>query len=146
MAFTQKPYALLDDVKAAGSITVSTDDNFLAALLSQAQTEIDAELGYSFQTDGTVAAPAQRTYNGNGSSQLLIDRCVSVSQVQTYVVGPDVTGALIRTAQTPSDITGDCLLGPVNASVGFLLERLTGASFPLGRRTRHGRQCLGMDQ
>lgn len=136
MSWTTTAYCALDDVKNALDRRTTVDDTLITSFISQAQAWIDERLGYSFQTDGTTAAPAQRIYNGNDHDQLLIDRAQSVSQVQIqgYTVTTDaVSNQLTRTPNTPLDITADCELGPVNRSPGFILERLTG-EFPLGKR------------
>jgi hypothetical protein len=136
MAWTNKPYTSLDDVKAALTTTSTTNDDLLSQFIVQAQAAIDSYLGFSFQTDGTHASPATRTYDGNGREQMLIDRCLDLVQVetQTYSVSSDPdTGALTRTTNTPVDVTGDCVLGPVNMEAGFILERLT-RYFPIGKR------------
>lgn len=147
MAWTTNAYCTLDDVKTALDRRTNVDDTLITTFISQAQAWIDERLGYSFQTDGTEAAPATRVYNGNNHEQLLIDRCVEVVQVQlqTYTVTTDTTNnKLVRTANPPSDITADCELGPVNRSPGFILERLTGV-FPLGRRNVVVSGIFGID-
>lgn len=135
MAFTKKPYCTLDDVKAIADRRSTTDDDLLTQLISRAQATIDAELGFSFQTDGTLAAPAERIFDGNGHTQLLVKPCLSLAsvKVRSYSVVSNGSGGLTRT-QSDSDITEDVFLAPTNVSPGFILERYTGDSFDLGRR------------
>ena len=138
MAFTKKPYCTLDDVRALldKDSTATSQDDIIGKMIPQAQAAVDEYLGFSFQTDGTSGSPSQRVYDGNGRGKLLIDRCLDLVQVQTqtYTVGYDSgTNAYTRTANTPIDVTADCLLGPNNMEAGFILERLTGY-FPLGKQ------------
>lgn len=128
-------YCTVDQLKASLSITTTTDDAFLTDLVAQAQAEMDSYLGYSFQTEGSVATPAVRKFNGLDSSQLLIGDTVSVVQVleSLSVLGADVTGAYVVNTTT-TDITADCVLGPPNAEVPFFLERLSGFRFARGTR------------
>lgn len=135
MALTRKPYCTVDDAKALLDRRGTTDDDLISTLIVQAQAWIDERLGFSYQTDGTVAAPTEKVFNGNNHSQLRINRCSQVVKVllRTYHVANDpVTGLYTRT-YTDQDITGDCLLGPQGRDPGFILERLTGL-FPLGRQ------------
>lgn len=135
MAWTNKGYCSSDDVKAALDKTGTDQDDLIDALIPQAQAVIDEYLGFSFQTDGTHSSPATRTYDGNGGTQLLIDRCLDLVQVQTqtYTLSQDALGAISRTSNAPQDITQGCWLGPANLEAGFILERIN-SYFPLGRR------------
>jgi hypothetical protein len=135
MTWTNKAYCSTDEVKAALDKTLTDQDDLIDALIPQAQAAIDAYLGFTWQTEGTAASPATRTYDGNGSTQLLIDRCLSLVQVktQTYTLSTDGNGTISRTADTPTDITEGCWLGPSNLEAGFILERIN-AYFPVGKR------------
>ena len=135
MAFTNKAYTTVDDVKAAMDSTTTANDDLLQAFIGQAQAYIDEYLGFSFQTDGTAASPATRTYDGNGGEQLLIDRCLNLVSVKTqgYTISTQSDGSVIRTLNTARDISGDCFLGPMGLDAGFIVERQTGF-FPLGKR------------
>lgn len=138
MAFTNKSYCSLDDVRQLLSTPDSdtTDDDTILAWIPQAQAVIDEYLGFSFQTDGTDAAPATRTYDGNGREKILIDRCLSLVSVTTttFVITFDsAQNKYVRTASTPIDITADCDLGPTGLEAGFMLTRETGY-FPLGKK------------
>lgn len=148
MAFTRKPYCSLDQVKLGMDKQTDADDEFIRQQIALAQDAIDEYLGFSFQTDGTDAAPATRLYDGNNHSQMLIDRALSVSKVEllTYNVSTDPqTGAYIRSNGPTTDITGDVLLGPPNLSPGFLLTRLSEMSFPLGRQNIRVSGVFGID-
>lgn len=135
MAFTRKPYCTLDDVKAIADRRSATDDDLISSLILRAQATVDAELGFAFQTDGTVASPAQRIFDGNGNKQLLIKPCLSFASalLRTYTISSDNTGLMTRT-NTDTDITVDCFLGPANRSPGFLLARYSGTSFEYGKQ------------
>lgn len=134
MSWTRKPYCSTDDVKALLSKRSTTDDDFIAAMIVDAQAWIDERLGFSFQTDGTSAVPASRLYDGNDHDQLLINHCVSFASVlvRTYLVTANPGGGFTRTF-TSDDVTGDTLLGPQGRDPGFILSRLNG-EFPLGRQ------------
>lgn len=146
MSWTQKAYCSVDDVKAALGDSSTNDDDLLTSLIAQAQAWIDERLGFSFQTDGTASAPATRTYNGNGKSQLLIDRCLQVTSVtmRSYSV-TNINGVLSKT-YTDEDITADVVLGPANRTPGFILERLSPEyRFELGRRNILVSGVFGID-
>lgn len=138
MAFTTNPYCQLADVKLALNIssTDTTKDAFLSELIVQAQAYLDREIGYPFQTDGTVAAPATRVYSGNNMEQLYIDDCIQVTQVLEYnynlYLGSN--GLWQSNAVSVTDITADVVLGPENTTPGYLLYRLTGLPFMRGRQ------------
>jgi hypothetical protein len=136
MAWTSKPYCTVDDVKLVYDKRTATDDDLIQSFITTAQEQIDTFVGFPFQTDGTVATPATRTYDGNGAEQLLIDRCLSLVSVQwqTYTFGTDpATGAVTRTANPPIDITAAVVLGPPNTSPSYLLQHLID-HFELGKR------------
>ena len=131
MAWTRRPYCSSDDVKALLNKRSAVDDDLIASFVLDAQAWIDERLGFAYQTDGTVAAPASRLYDGNNHEQLLVDRCVTLSSVlvRTYSIGAGYVRSF-----TTEDVTGDVLLGPTNArDPGFILTRLIGL-FPLGRQ------------
>jgi hypothetical protein len=135
MALTNKAYCSVDQVKAAMDSTTTANDDLIQSFISQAQGVIDSYLGITFQTDGTVAAPTTRTFDGNGNQQILIDRLLTLSSVktQTYNIATDSGGSIVRTTNAPVDITGDCFLGPVGLPFGFIIDRENG-TFPLGKR------------
>lgn len=133
MAFTNKPYCTVDDVKAAYGSSSTKDDDLIQSLIPLAQEKIDAYVGFPFQTDGPAAT---RTYDGNGAEQLLTDRLLTLQsvQIQTYSFSTDPgTGAVTRSTDTPTDITGAVVAGPPNTSPTYLLQHLLGC-FPLGKR------------
>lgn len=133
MAFTTTPYATLSQLKTALDAQTATDDAWLQELISEAQSAIDKEIGYSFQTDGTPSAPAIRLYDGRSLQTLLIDPCLSISQVQetTYNLFLGALGYFQGNTQT-TDITVDCVLAPNNVTPGYQLRRLSGLSFQQG--------------
>jgi hypothetical protein len=127
MAFTNNPYCTLAQVKSALDIQ-STDanrDNWISNdLIPAAQAFIDQYCNRTWQTDGTVGSPATRKYDGNGLDYLMIDECVSISQV-LYVVG-----------SSQQDITTDVVLLPNsqvnNGKPGWKIGRLLGNGFEEG--------------
>jgi len=130
--FTSSPYATLGQVKVAIDPNMTTtDDAFLQDLLIQAQADIDREIGYQFQTDGTLALPATRLYDGQGTDTLLIDDCLSlvtVKEVQrsTYLNG---SGYWQLGSTLTYDITADCVLKPNNLIPAYMLKRISGLYF-----------------
>lgn len=142
MAFTTNPYCALNDVKTAlnVSLTDTTKDAFIEQLITQAQSYIDTEIGYPFQTDGTSQSPASRFYNGTNMDQLYIDDCVSVSQVleTNYSLYLGTNGVWVQNNIGTTDITADIVLGPENilsyGKSGYLLARLSGLPFIRGKR------------
>jgi hypothetical protein len=139
MALTNKAYTTVDDVKTAMSLEISTDDDFIQHLIGQAQKAIDEYLGFAFQTDGTVASPTTKVFDGNGGYQLLIEPIITLSSVtvQTYGFSTDPdTGAITRSYGTATDITGAVFLNPPNLDYGFILERVN-AVFPLAKQNIH---------
>jgi hypothetical protein len=95
MTWTATPYCTLSDVKMSLDPDLDTrDDAFLNSLILQAQADIDREIGYMFQQDGTTSAPATRYYDGSGRESLPIDDLVSL-----YGGGgcsPTPCGAVVR--------------------------------------------------
>lgn len=136
MAFTRIPYCTVDDVKVLLDEATTKYDDLLATLIPQAQDEIDSYLNKSYQTDGSVAAPATRTYDGSGTSQMLIDPLSSLATVtlKTYATGADpATGKLARTLVSTFDITADVQLLPAGVAPARVLARYSGEAFPVGR-------------
>lgn len=131
--FTSLPYATLTQVKTALDAQTTNDDTWLQELLTEAQDAIDKEVGYSFQTDGSPSSPALRLYDGRNLQTLLIDPCVSFSQVQetTYNLFLGALGSFQGNAQM-LDITADCILAPNNTTPGYQLKRLSGMAFQQG--------------
>lgn len=130
MTWTTQPYCTLADVKLAldpALPTNSTEDAFLTGLIPIAQADIDDELGFSFQQDGTVASPATRLYDGTGNPWLWIDETLSITQVLevnrvTFLSGGNVwqTGTT-----TTIDITVDVQLRPNNyVSLGIPANKM----------------------
>lgn len=136
MPFTTNPYCALADVKAALGISSTQDDAWLTALIPMAQAYIDREVGYQFQTDGTVPSPATRLYSGNDAAQMYIDDCIQLVQVieTNYNLFVNGNGQWQNGSQTTSDITADVVLGPDNANPGYLIYRLSGLPFYRGRQ------------
>lgn len=136
MSLTNKAYTTVDDVKTAMSLSSTTDDDFIQLLIGQAQQAIDEYLGFSFQTDGTVASPTTRVFDGNNAYQLLVDPMLSLTSVivqpYQFATDPD-TGAITRSLGTATDITGAVFLNPPNLGYGFILERVS-AVFPVGKQ------------
>lgn len=142
MTWTTQAYTSLSDVKTLLDPNMSTaDDTWLTVLMGQAQADIDAELGFSFQQDGTVGTPATRTYDGSGQPFLWIDDLVSLAATNgvtetyynTYLAGG--TTWLAGATQT-TDITADIILKPANSVAYGLpfhkLERNSGLDFADG--------------
>jgi hypothetical protein len=115
MTWTNNPYCLLADVKTMLDPQMGTqDDAFLQSLIVMAQANIDSEIGYLFQTDGTLTTPATRHYDGSNDTFLWIDSLITLTQVietvfftylnnnTLWVTGPTTT----------TDITADIILKP----------------------------------
>lgn len=136
MSFTVTPYCTLQQVKNALGLQGTTDDAWIQEeLIPDAQAEIDTYIGKTFQTDGSVASPATRTYSGLNGPRLVIDDCQSVSQVLevTNVTQTNAAGQWILSGNSTTDITADCVLGPFNATAKggtyHYLVRLSGIEF-----------------
>lgn len=121
MTATNKPYTDLDTVKLLLDSSTTADDDLIEGLIPQAQAVMDSILGYSFQTDTT-----SRTFNGNGRSKLLIDKCLDLTKVE--VLAYQVV-ANVRTVADTLDISGYCTLD----KTGLILERDAGY-LPLGKK------------
>src|SRR5258708_31150642 len=59
----------------------TTSDAFLTGLITTAQSDLDSEIGYMFQQDGTGGSPATRLYDGDGTYSLWTEDIVSVATV-----------------------------------------------------------------
>src|SRR5579862_1203063 len=131
---TTNPYCELSDVKMMLGLKSTTDDAWITSLIPQAQAVIDGELGYSFQTDGTVAQPTTRIYSGTDLATLFtgwIQMIVQVQQV-AYDITVSYDGYYNVQGQTTQDITTDCYVGPDNRFPGWQLERVSGLFFNKG--------------
>jgi len=131
MTWTTNPYATVAQVKAALDITSTQYDGWLTELLEDAQSEIDSEVGYPFQTDGTVSSPTTRIFSGNDGPSLWIDDCIQIVQV-TETIYNVVLGTIASVTSQSTDITADVVLGPANISPGYILRRLSGNVFMAG--------------
>lgn len=133
--YTTNPYCQLSDVKSQLNTVSTKDDTWITSLIPVAQQQIDNELGYSFQTDGTPSTPTTRYFDGNNTESLFtgwINQIVSVTeQIYTWVPG-FVGNSLISTPA--QDITLDCYIGPDNRSPGWNLGRLSQIPFSGGKR------------
>ena len=144
MPFTTNPYADVQQVYNALSLSstaAAADGTWISELLVEAQAEIDAYLGFSFQTDGTTQSPSSRVYDGTDGYTLFIpgDRIISITQVleTTYNTYLSQQGIFVSGTTETIDITADCFLGPNNfGPYGyFLLKRKTlGATFVQGNQ------------
>jgi hypothetical protein len=122
-------------VKNALNLTQTSDDAWIQAeLIPEAQALIDEYIGHTYQTDGTTASPATRTYDGMNKERLIIDECQSFTQVLevqqvTYLGANQVW---VQVGSITTDITADCILGPYNRPVGHFLVRRSGIDFDWG--------------
>lgn len=117
MAWTNNPYCTLADVKLAMDPNMgSQDDTYISSLIVRSQADLDSEIGYIFQQDGTVQSPATRIYDGNGQLYLWTDDIVSLtSVVETIKFTYLGSGAIWQAGTTTSqDITADIILKPNN--------------------------------
>lgn len=143
MTWTATPYCTVTDVKMHLDPNMdSTDDTFLGSLILQAQADIDREVGYAFQQDGTSTSPATRLYDGNGQAILPVDDLLSLYQPNTC--SPTPCGSVFEMYTTTSqsgngvwqvsppvtiDITADVILYPNNANPVYALRRRSGTIF-----------------
>ncbi len=134
MAWTTQAYCTRADVKLALDPNLgSTDDPFIDGLIVAAQGDLDAEIGYSFQQDGTSGTPAIRTYDGIGEDFLAIDDLVSLfsttaGAVFETAVNSSLSSGGIWISGTPvtTDITADIILKPNNyAAYGISARKMT---------------------
>lgn len=139
MAYTTTPYATLQDVKDALGYgpTNTVSDTWITKMLVMAQATLDQEIGYSFQTDGTIASPATRYYSGNGKPSLFVSEIVSLASateiVQNSFLGSG-GGLWFNSPPSMTDITADVMLGPDNESPSYMIYRISGFSFMAGRQ------------
>lgn len=135
MTWTTTPYCTLADVKTALDPSMSTaDDAFISSLILQAQADIDREVGYSFQQDGTTQSPATRLYDGEGQPTLFIDDIISLSQVLDIYTPTTLSsqGVWVVGTTVTTDITADVILKPNNTVPAYLLQRRSGLPFDEG--------------
>lgn len=148
MTWTTQPYCSRADVLVTLDPQMgSADNDFIDSLILQAQEDIDTELGYSFQQDGTSMSPASRQYSGTGEEWLWIDPLIS-----PYATGTPPTGTVLETtftqylspagfwvsgAATTTDISADIILKPDNYAssapyYAWKLTRKSGLPFMAG--------------
>lgn len=99
------------------------DDGYITDLIADAQADLDSEIGYSFQQDGTIALPAVRYYDGGGRDALWIDDLLSLASpggvIETNVVSYLSGSTWVSQIASTQDITSDIVLRPNNfASLG----------------------------
>lgn len=144
MVWTTTPYCTLADVKLALDPNMSAvDDTFISTLIAQAQADIDREVGYSFQQDGTTGTPASRYYDGEGQQNLFIDDLINMSQVlEIYQPATVSSNGVWQVGTTiTTDITADVILKPNNTVPAYLLQRRSGLPFEEGTQNY---QVLGV--
>lgn len=136
MAFTTTPYTDVSYVKLVLDKQTTADDAYITKLILAAQSFLDQMVGYPFQTDGSVGTPAIRTYSGANTTSLMIDDCVTLSQVEEIqqVSALGANGVWQLGNILTIDITADCILGPQNMSPGFLLTRISDNLFYRGKQ------------
>lgn len=139
MTFTTNPYADVQQVYSALDLSSSSqtnDGSWIQELLIEAQSDIDRELGFSFQTDGTPGSPSTRLYDGDDTYVLYFyqDRVQAITQVlettwQLFLS----SGVYQATNPVTVDITADCVLQPSYGTDGaWRMGRKTGLPFQLG--------------
>lgn len=134
MAWTTQAYCTLADVKLALDPSLTTvDDTFIGSLILQVQADLDREIGYMFQQDGTSGTPATRLYDGGAGMEdsdiLEIDDLISLFTGAICTPPATVCGAVFETTFTTflssqgiwvpgtvitTDITADIILRPNN--------------------------------
>lgn len=136
MSWTTTPYCSLSDVHEMLGTVSTQDDTWITGLIPQAQAMIDRYIGYSFQTDGTLLAPATRFYNGNNNNQMYIDDCISLAQAleNTYNLYIGSNGQWNLQNVQSMDITADVTLEPYNVSPNYLVSRVSGLPFYRGKQ------------
>lgn len=139
MAWTNNPYCTLADVKLLLDPNMGTqDDTFLSGLITMAQANIDSEIGYAFQTDGTVQSPSTRHYDGSEDTFLWIDNLLTLVQVQVFVYFTYLNNNIVWVSgpTTTTDITADVILKPNDyVSRGLPAHKMvrnSGLTFPAG--------------
>ncbi len=134
MAWTTQAYCTTADVKLLLDPNLgSTDDTFIGRLIVQAQADLDAEIGYSFQQDGTSGTPATRLYDGIGEDFLATDDIVSLFSTTSGAVFETAVNSFLSSggiwiSGTPvtTDITADIILKPNNyLAYGMAARKLT---------------------
>jgi hypothetical protein len=135
MTWTTQAYCTLADVKMALAYLQGTqDDDYLSSLILQAQADIDREVGYAFQQDGTVDSPATRFYDGEGQERLFIDDLITLTQVlesnSSTIFSANATWEEVTAS--PVDITADVILKPNNTIPAFILQRKSQYTFEPG--------------
>src|SRR6266851_46877 len=122
MAWSTQVYCTTGDVKLFLDPNLgNTDDTFIGRSITQAQMDLDAEIGYSFQQDGTSGTPATRFYDGIGEDFLAIDDLVSLFSTTAGAVFETAVNSFLSSGGiwitgTPvtTDITADIILKPNN--------------------------------
>ena len=134
MVVTANQYCGLNDVKWLLAMKSSADDAWIQSLIPQAQAFIDGEVGFSFQTDGTLAVPSVRTYDGNNRDRIYTGYIQQIIQVtERYVaIAVDLFGTYSLSTTPAQDITADCFIGPSNRTPGWDLRRYSGTTFSPG--------------
>lgn len=135
MALSTNPYCDVEDVKTALDPQMgTTDDPFIQQLIVQAQSVIDAAIGYSFQQDGTPTAPVTRLYDGSNPRSLVVDPMQLLTQVVEVqrVTQIGSNGVWQLGSILTVDITADCVLTPNNNPTPFILKRISGVEFLTG--------------
>jgi len=114
------------------------DDAFISSQIINAQSDLDAQIGFSFQQDGTAMSPASRIYDGTGAPFLMIDNLVSLSSVVEVIrfSYQGINGVWLSGVSTTNTITADVVCKPNNfASKGlpaYKLVRTSGNTFAAG--------------
>lgn len=135
MAWTTQAYCTLVDVKQALDPNMTAvDDTFLSTLILQAQSDIDREVGYAFQQDGTTQSPATRLYDGEGKPVLFTDDIISLSQVQEIYTPTSLSsnGIWQSGVTVTTDITSDVVIKPNNTIPAYMLQRRSAIPFQEG--------------
>ena len=154
MPFTTQAYCTRADVILALDPNMNQSDyQFIDSLIPQAQTDLDREIGYAFQQDGTIASPASRVYDGLGENWLAIDDLLSLqtgtpnagcttpqgasapcgSVIETFQYAVLVNGVWVLGQSSTNDISQDIILRPNNfAQIGVparVMVRRSGLPF-----------------
>jgi len=116
----------------------NVDDAWINQLITIAQADLDSEIGYPFQQDGTSSTPATRLYDGTGETFLWTDDLLSLyggggctptpcgAVIETgYSTFLSTQGLWITGATTTTDVTADIVLKPNNyAALGQPANKL----------------------
>src|SRR5258708_5905865 len=142
MSWTNQAYCTLADVKLALDPQLgSTDDTFITGLIPIAQMDLDSEIGYMHQQDGTVSVPANRLYDGTGLYELWTEDIISIAATSGVIETARVSylaagGIWVAGTTTTTDITADIILKPNNyVALGMpahKMTRLSGSPFLQG--------------